>query len=355
MTTLSDTTPSILPPTAAQPAKKRLPYIDTAKGILMICLLYGHMHIYAEMVGYHNEGMKLMQQLVPLYASFFMQTFFVITGYCSTFRIGLKPYVWKNAKTLILPAVVLGIVGSVCDLPFDGVKPPEELLTGLRSWLVDKGPWFVFALFWAKLAYWFVGKLRGVPQILILATLYLAGIALERYTDYPNYLYHRHAMVMLPYLALGAWLKDKAPRVERYLGPAALFFVLSISLQWVLWINHLSFIPIQDYYISLSLKSFPLHIVNALSGTAFGIYIAKHVGNHRLLLTMGYGSLFVYLFDEPVQKGAAQIVLGSGISGSTATMLLADLAAWIVSAVIFYLLIKIVYRNKWLSWMVGKW
>ena len=128
MTTLSDTTPSILPPTAAQPAKKRLPYIDTAKGILMICLLYGHMHIYAEMVGYHNEGMKLMQQLVPLYASFFMQTFFVITGYCSTFRIGLKPYVWKNAKTLILPAVVLGIVGSVCDLPFDGVKPPEELL-----------------------------------------------------------------------------------------------------------------------------------------------------------------------------------------------------------------------------------
>lgn len=123
----------------------------------------------------------------------------------------------------------------------------------------------------------------------------------------------------------------------------------------MLWIRHLSFIPVQDYYISLSLKSFPLHIVNALSGTAFVIYIAKHVGNHRLLLTMGYGSLFVYLFDEPVQKGAAQIVLGSGISGSTATMLLADLAAWIVSAVIFYLLIKIVYRNKWLSWMVGKW
>jgi len=123
----------------------------------------------------------------------------------------------------------------------------------------------------------------------------------------------------------------------------------------VLWIRHLSFTPVQDDRIGISLVSFPLHVVIALSGTAFVIYLSKHVGNHKLFLTMGYDSLFVYLFDEPVQKGAAQIVLGSGISGSTATMLLADLAAWIVSAVIFYLLIKIVYRNKWLSWMVGKW
>ena len=39
--------------------KTRLPYIDIAKGILILFLLYGHSTLYTRMLGYEDESMSL--------------------------------------------------------------------------------------------------------------------------------------------------------------------------------------------------------------------------------------------------------------------------------------------------------
>ena len=40
--------------------KERIEYIDVAKGILTMCLLYGHSYIYGNIVGVDVEAMHLL-------------------------------------------------------------------------------------------------------------------------------------------------------------------------------------------------------------------------------------------------------------------------------------------------------
>ena len=65
--------------------KPRITYIDVAKGILICCLLYGHIRVYGPMDGLQDDVMQFMSKTGPLYGAFFMQTFFIITGFCSSF------------------------------------------------------------------------------------------------------------------------------------------------------------------------------------------------------------------------------------------------------------------------------
>ena len=90
--------------------KKRITYIDVAKGILICCLLYGHMLIYACAEGINDSVMPIMWESVSLYNAFFMQTFFLITGLCSSFNKEFKSFLWGNVKALIIPSIIMVII-----------------------------------------------------------------------------------------------------------------------------------------------------------------------------------------------------------------------------------------------------
>ena len=53
--------------------KERIEYIDVAKGILTMCLLYGHSYIYGNIVGVDEEAMHLLGKTFKIYGCFFMQ------------------------------------------------------------------------------------------------------------------------------------------------------------------------------------------------------------------------------------------------------------------------------------------
>lgn len=48
-------------------AKPRITYIDVAKGILICCLLYGHIRFYGPMDGLQDDVMQYMSHTGPLY------------------------------------------------------------------------------------------------------------------------------------------------------------------------------------------------------------------------------------------------------------------------------------------------
>lgn len=142
--------------------KSRIPYIDTTKGILILCLLYGHYKQFAYSCGFDDIVLKGTNATQGLYVCFFMQTFFILTGYCSSFDIKFSSFLWKNIKTLILPALCLTLVGNFV-ISFQGEGSWYETffdsVTMLYQWLIVGGPWFIIALFWAKILLWGISKI----------------------------------------------------------------------------------------------------------------------------------------------------------------------------------------------------
>lgn len=95
--------------------KDRIHYIDLAKGILIILVVYGHIGwVIGHVQGFQNALMEDTYLISAYWGAFYMGAFFVITGYCSNFNISIKDFLVKNLKGLILPAFTLGaIINSI--------------------------------------------------------------------------------------------------------------------------------------------------------------------------------------------------------------------------------------------------
>ncbi len=333
----------------------RLQYIDIAKGILILFLLYGHSILYTRMLGYDDDSISLWNKLVPWYNAFFMPAFFIITGFCSSYTINFKEYLWKNIKSLLIPAVVIVTAYHYINdlLLHNGLS--FQHLSNLRFWLVDKGPWFIFALFWCKLVYWFLHKFSVLKQVSIVAIIYLLGLVLARIELLPNVQAHLHAMLLLPYLTFGAFLKDRRDLLDKYLKPVALLGGVLVTIQWIIVITWGWSMPYLDANISVSVKTFPLHIFNSISGTAFIVYISQLIGSSPFLETLGKGTLLLYLGNGLFQTIATKLAYSIIPSTTYISCLIIHLVAYLLCIVIGYVAVKIVYSKKYLSWLVGKW
>ena len=69
----------------------RISYIDVAKGISMICIILGHLNCHA-----------INRVVFP----FHVPVFFLITGYFTDRESGLRDFVKKKARTLLVPYFV---------------------------------------------------------------------------------------------------------------------------------------------------------------------------------------------------------------------------------------------------------
>lgn len=340
---------------SCQRKSQRIPWIDITKGLLILCLVYGHHKQFAMKCGMDDEVINFIQGSMLFYASFFMQTFFIITGLCSTFSIPLKNYVWKNVKTLVIPAILLSLLGNYVYDIFMGNSLSVIHVAELSKWFITGAPWFIMALFWAKLAYWFIAKQNTNMQIAIVVVLYFIGLLLDMLNSFPNYMYHRHTLLLLPYLFGGVMLQKHFDQYEHYIKPLAIVALVALTLQTLLNTFCGFPFPVHDANIGISFKSFPLHVVNVVLGTSLVFYISQKIAHNNFLQVMGKGTLLVYLLDVTVENMALSVCSPIYNNTSLLTCVLFHGASFALSIVIFYLLIRITYSTKYLSWIVGKW
>ena len=273
-----------------KPIKERIQYLDTTKGILMLCLLYGHMRLISNGMGINDLVLRGINTTVGFYVCFFMQTFFIITGFCSSFNVPFREFLWKNVKTLIFPALVLTIISFTVEasmLPGSWWNSFKGMLLTLPNWLVDGGPWFIISLFWAKVLFWFVLKLDKKAQVGVMVFLYLAALWLNSSQSFPNYQWHRHTFLLMPYLAFGYYLKNHRNAIEMHLGKWAALGSVLILVENILYHTPYFALPWQDYNINITFYNFPLHIVTALTGSATVVYVARKLCKLQVLSKLG--------------------------------------------------------------------
>ena len=96
--------------------RKRLEYIDVAKGIMISLLVFHH---YPSSMGgiavAHIDEIKCWQEW---FIVFFMPAFFFITGFCSNFNKPFKEFLISNLKVLLIPAILFIVINRLLSAIF---------------------------------------------------------------------------------------------------------------------------------------------------------------------------------------------------------------------------------------------
>lgn len=190
---------------------KRIEYLDFAKGILIILVLFNHICWQVKNNGISNNFIDLLMSYFFLYTPFFMSTFFMITGLCSNYNKRFSVFLHNKIKTLIIPALFLGFIQNLISLI---LKYPDSLEFKSLIWMFIKmiselffnggQYWFLSSIFIANLLFWGVYNFikNDFLKFTIIILLYTIGTLLFN-NGYSNIWSVQQALLLIPFIYLG--------------------------------------------------------------------------------------------------------------------------------------------------------
>lgn len=291
-----------------QPAKKqRIVYIDIAKGVLMLMLVFRHMSMLGGDLS--DVGAPFFSQINDssvFFACFRMQCFFVITGYCSNFDKPFKQFLWQNFRGLILVGLAYEAILALLSCFSRDVGFMATLHELVFSFFTHGNCyWFLGALFLSKFLYYTLHKLKLKNHHIFLVSLVLMCLAIYIFTAHHNFVasddYHFkhnvdlwyvfHAMYLVPFLSVGRAFRQHNWFESRWCMPVGIMFAVVMLPLSFLGIEF----PTLTYYIGLtSYYEIPIHFLLAISGTCFTIQISKWIAKSNFFTTFGRESLLIY-------------------------------------------------------------
>lgn len=220
--------------------KQRLNYIDIAKGILILMVIYNHTENLASASGVHNWVIDIIPN-TGFFRPFFMPAFFVIAGYCSNYEKGFKDFIISNAKALLIPAVLLLFVRIFVRFLFTGTF-------SMLEWhgIVSKGVvfhlgywnWFLTALFSTKVLFYLLVHWAETfkSRFILICTIHIVGVVFFNYKGdgiiFYNFYFYQHALMYLLFVEIGYDLAKNNIKSFGLTTNAGIFlsFILAIYL-----------------------------------------------------------------------------------------------------------------------------
>lgn len=157
--------------------KKRIEYLDTAKGILIILMVFGHVFV----------GGPVFQYIY----SFHMPAFFIISGILLNFSSILKKTIYDAFKskicTLIIPLLFFEIIGVFTDIARFGITL-NVFGYATNTLILDfnNGPsWFLWALFVDEMLFIIIYKYIKIKYIRIIVSVSIGLIMATHGSIFP--------------------------------------------------------------------------------------------------------------------------------------------------------------------------
>ena len=184
-------------------AKERLHWIDVAKGLLILLVVYGHLYAWTRKL--NPEAADILLQSLNFFLSFYMPAFFVITGYCSNFKKPFLDFFFSSFKTILLPGLTFALFDAV--ISFD--VNIQRLYRIAKDFILYGGQyWFLSALFMGRIIYWFLfNHLSTRKTICVSVLLFFLGFMIAPYYNALELWWFIHAMMLTSYLCLGQQLR----------------------------------------------------------------------------------------------------------------------------------------------------
>lgn len=240
--------------------KKRILWLDVAKGIAILCTIVGHTVAFGS-------------QVRNLIFSFHMPLFFIIAGY--TLKTIPKEKIiyatWKDFKRLIIPFLVMGIITVFLAVIFNDADIIFCVKTIIKRFIWGNGndynssliftsvvfcgvgaTWFLLALFWSKFVYRFFDICITSNRIIFLLFMSFLGICIGRIIRLP------HCIDMIPLIMLffecGRVIKSKVDmNSERWKCFGIISFCIWIFFAWD-----------KGIYIEMAERQYPYTMMSVL-------------------------------------------------------------------------------------------
>lgn len=270
---------------------ERISWVDYAKGIGIILVVYGHV-----LRGVHDAGLGLSETFFTfsdtLVYGFHMPLFFFLSGLFVTkwIKRSLSVAVTQKMSTLLYPYFVWSFIQGFISIGMSsftnhsGKSSVSELLLNM---LVAPSAqfWFLYILFFIFMAYYALSRLLGYRGILLIASvLFLLTPIFLSVGVLKQFAFHFLFFVMGSFAFENGYV-DKFLSDRRLFLAATLLFVLS---NWV-YLTNID-----------SLNAYVLQILNfivAMAGISVVIGVSKFLSAKRVafLSLVGTASMTIYL------------------------------------------------------------
>ncbi len=298
--------------------RKRLPWVDYAKGIAIMLVVYRHV-----LFGIERSGLGLHPYLMnanEIFYSFRMPLFFILSGAFigkSLSRRSTTAFVITKWKILLYPYLLWSVIQITLQIIFSKYTNADRSAVSYLHIITEPDAidqmWYLLALFNVTILYMFLKvylHLKPLYQLLIgIVCYYLATI----FTSGPQH----DVLFYYLFYAIGDIISAKILNKNNYshYASGALFWILLpvfLVSQWY-FVNHLD----------IRYTNIFLFALVALTGCAFMLnicFILQKGGYLKAIRVIGYHSLYIYVIHVII-TGALRIVF-TGILGITNVPLL---------------------------------
>lgn len=266
----------------------RLAWVDYAKGIGILLVVYGHVlrGIHSANMGLSETYFEISDKIVygfhmPLF--FFLSGLFVEKWKAKGFRIGLN----QKLKTIVYPyflwSLIQGVIIILLSSYTNNSMNWSDLINGILYDPIAQF-WFLYALFLMFMMYFLLRKIMGIPKVLMVSTvLYF----ITPFIDF--HILNKFSFNFIFFVA-GAFLMNM--NLDMLLDKLKSKYILS---------SLFGFLLTNAVYLTLDeLTDFNLHIFKlllAIIGIAFIVCVSVSLDRSHKLKVLNYiGSLSMVIF-----------------------------------------------------------
>lgn len=299
--------------------RNRISWVDTTKGMLILLVVMGHIPVIMRMHFSENIDIVSYYDIPHCYIrSFFMQAFFFLTGFTSSFNKPMNEFLGNILKSMLLPYITLSLYSKILGVLFLGESLWHEQEGEMTFFLLENF-WFIHALILSKLLYYILDKylynkylMGGVFLLLIVVSVLLNSYynTYHMNSHYHNLLHYRNGFAMAFFLWVGAMFKGKDISNKLLLVGSAIFcvmFVISFAnkyifrlLEGIRILSFLSIFPHPVHYTHnpdfFNVRQVSVYIIYALTGTCFIVLLSKLLDKtkYKIFDYLGNNSLVIY-------------------------------------------------------------
>lgn len=324
--------------------KKRIEYIDFFKGIGIILMIMGH-------VGF-GSGFDYFIH------SFHMPMFFLISGYLFNGSGSFKKFIKKKSKQLLIPYIIFGLI-SFLIFAYLNFNYNEAILSKLYALLfintnnmpITGALWFLTALFFAQMIYYFITRIKfPILRFIVVVLITILGVIIPTYFRLPYGI--DISMACIGFMYAGAIIKKYQKNIFNL---NFIYIVLFTCLTlYLIFING---------YVNLRLGNYaivPLTYFNAIVSSIIILYISRFICEEKifdisffnkiknLLISIGYDSITYLVLNELIILFITKI-----LNIFNFPSIISSFLCLIFTLIILYIINKIL-NFKYFKFCIGK-
>jgi fucose 4-O-acetylase-like acetyltransferase len=320
----------------------RINWVDYAKGIGIILVVYGHVIRGLYGSGIINKDFYYYSDTFVY--SFHMPLFFILSGYFFPHSIKKRwaTFTTNKIQTLIYPFIVWSIIQTIIEVLLSNYTNNKVSSQALLECLIIPRAqfWFLYALFFINLlnyAFYILNKRYWLLLSLIISMIY--------FIFQPDLYAFTFTFKFLIFFNLGILLSELKNH-----------FILFLANNKYLLLNITGFCAVEYLYFFTDLKSVNLYkelfnIILPISGSLLMIQLSEWANRKDVLKFLSYlgkGSLAIYLVHILVASGTRIILLKfTNIDNPVIHVILGTLAGIIFPLIIYAYGMK----RPYLSWL----